>query len=50
MGLVMTDAFTKYVEAIAIPDKQAETVAMEIFIHQICRFGSPVQIHSDNGT
>jgi transposase InsO family protein len=50
MVLVMTDAFTKYAEAIAIPDKQAETVAMEIFVHWICRFGSPVQIHSDNGT
>ncbi len=22
----------------------------EIFIHWICRFGSPIQIHSDNGT
>jgi transposase InsO family protein len=50
MVLVMTDAFTKYAEAIAIPDKQAETVAMEIFIHWICRFGLPLQIHSDNGT
>ncbi len=50
MVLVMTDAFTKYAEAIAIPSKEAETVAMEIFIHWICRFGSPVQIHSDNGT
>ncbi len=50
MVLVMTDAFTKYAEAIAIPNKEAETVAMEIFIHWICRFGSPIQIHSDNGT
>jgi transposase InsO family protein len=50
MVLVMTDAFSKYSEAIAIPGKQAETVAMEIFIHWICRFGSPVQINSDNGT
>ena len=50
MVLVMTDAFTKYAEVLAIPDKQAETVAMEIFIHWICRFGTPVQIHSDNGT
>jgi hypothetical protein len=50
MVLVMKDAFTKYAEAIAIPDKQAETVTMEIFVHWICRFGSPIQIHSDNGT
>ncbi len=39
MVLVMTDAFTKYAEAIAILDKQAETVAMEIFIHWICAAG-----------
>jgi len=50
MVLVMTDAFTKYAEAIAIPNKEAETVAMEIFILWICRFGSPIQIHSGNGT
>jgi transposase InsO family protein len=50
MVLIMTVVFTKYAEAIAIPDKQAETVAMEILIHWICRFRSPVQIHSDNGT
>jgi len=48
--VVTTDAFTKYAEAIAILDKQAETVAMEIFIHWICRFISPVQIHLDNWT
>jgi hypothetical protein len=50
MVLVMTDTFTKYAEVIAIPNKEAETVAMEIIIHWICRFGSPIQIHSDNGT
>jgi len=50
MVLVMTDNFTKYAEATAIPDKHAEMVAMEFFVHWICRFGSPIQIHSDNGT
>ena len=29
--------------------KHVETVAMEIFIHWICRFRSPIQIHLDNG-
>ena len=48
--LVVTDPFTKYADVIAIPDKQAETVAMEIVINWICRFRSPLQIHSDNGT
>ena len=47
--LVITDSFTKYAEVIAIPDKQAITVANEIFTHWICRFGSPIQIHSDGG-
>jgi len=36
MVLVMTDAFTRHAEAIAILDKQAETVVMEIFVHWIC--------------
>ncbi len=35
--------------AIAIPNKHTKTVAMEIFIHYICCFDSPVQIHLDNG-
>ncbi len=48
--LVMTGAFTKYAKAIAIPNKQAETVAIELFIHWICRFGLLLQIHSNNGT
>jgi hypothetical protein len=47
--LCITDAFTKYAEVVAIPDKQAETVANEIFTNWICRFGSPIQIHSDGG-
>ena len=47
--LCITDAFTKYAEVIAIPDKQAETVSNEIFTNWICRFGSPLQIHSDGG-
>ena len=45
--MCITDAFTKYAEVIAIPDKQAETVSNEIFTNWICRFGSPLQIHSD---
>jgi hypothetical protein len=49
MILCITDAFTKYAEVIAIPDKHAETVANELMIHWICRYGTPIQIHSDNG-
>ena len=48
--LCITDAFTKYAEVIAIENKQADTVASEIFTKWVCRFGSPIQIHSDGGT
>ena len=47
--LCITDAFTKYAEVVAIQNKQADTVAMEIFTKWICRFGTPIQIHSDGG-
>ena len=49
MILCITDAFTLYAEVVAIPDKTAETVANELMIQWFCRFGTPVQIHSDNG-
>ena len=49
MILCITDAFTKYAEVVAIPDKSAETVANELMIQWFCRFGTPIQIHSDNG-
>ena len=46
--LTMTDYFSKYVETVALPDKQASTVARGIF--QIyCRQGAPVRIVSDQG-
>ena len=47
--LCMTDSFSKYAEVVAIPNKEAVTVANAIFSKWICRFGCPVQIHSDNG-
>ena len=47
--LCITDAFTKYAEVIPIPDKQVVTMANNIFIHWICRFSSPLQVHSDGG-
>ena len=47
--LVMTDAFTKYVEVIAIPNKEAETVAEAIFYNWICRYGIPAQLTTDQG-
>ena len=45
----MTDAFTKYAEIVAIPDKSAPVVARVLFEKWICRFGCPVEFTSDNG-
>jgi hypothetical protein len=36
--LCMTDAFTKYVELVALPYKEALTVTSAIFNRWICRF------------
>ena len=47
--LVMTDAFSKYAELAAIPDKRADTVARAIFERWICRFSVPRMIITDNG-
>ena len=47
--LTMTDAFTKYAEIVAIPNKEAVTVAYAIFTKWICRYGCPAIIHTDMG-
>lgn len=47
--LCITDAFTKYVELIVVPDKEAETVSEAIFIHWILRYGIPMEIFTDQG-
>ena len=39
--LVMTCAFSKYVVAVPIANRDAETQAQAIFEHWICRFGAP---------
>jgi len=49
MVLCMTDAFTKYVELTALEDKEAETTGGAIFNKWICRYGTPLEIISDNG-
>jgi hypothetical protein len=45
----ITDAFTKYSEIVAIPNKEAETVADAVFTKWICRYGCPAVIHTDGG-
>ena len=47
--LTMTGAATKCVEAIAIPEEEAITVAKAIDIHWICKLGVLKQIHTDGG-
>ena len=47
--LVMTDAFSKYAEVVAVQNKEASTVSLAIFNRWICRFGCPLEIVSDGG-
>jgi transposase InsO family protein len=47
---VITDAFTKWVEAVAIPNKSEDTVAEAIFNNLICRHSVPRRIRTDQGT
>jgi hypothetical protein len=48
--IVAMDYFTKWPEAIAIPNIKAETVAKFIYEQIICRHGVPQEILSDRGT
>ena len=47
--LCITDAFTKFAVATTVNDKEAPTVARAIFEQWFCKFGIPVQIHTDGG-
>ena len=46
--LTMTCYFTKWVEAFALPDKSALSVAQALY-KAYCRHGSPVNIITDQG-
>ena len=47
--LIAQDYFTKWVEAFPLPNQQATTVA-EVLVNQFfCRFGVPMELHSDQG-
>jgi hypothetical protein len=39
--MCITDAFSKYVELVAIPDKTATMVASALFSRWLCRHGLP---------
>lgn len=47
--LVVTDYFTRFAEAYAIPDLNTTTVADKLMVEFICRYGLPLQIHTDQG-
>lgn len=47
--LVVTDSFTKFVEAYALPNQESETVASVLTKEFISRFGVPAYMHSDQG-
>ena len=47
--MVVGDYFSKWVEAFAIPDHTAQTVADKLVIEVLLRYGCPAQLHSDQG-
>ena len=47
--VVIADYFTKWVEAVPIPDQEASTIAELLVKEVICRLGVPQLIHSDQG-
>ena len=47
--LVLSDYFTKWVEAYAMPNQEAITVARKFVEEFVCRFGVPLSVHTDQG-
>ena len=47
--LIVTDVFTKWVEAFPLRDMVATTLAKILVDEIICRYGVPKSIHSDQG-
>ena len=47
--LVVTDYFTRFAEAYGLADIETPTVADKLFTEFICRYGLPLQIHTDQG-
>ena len=47
--LLIGDHFSKWYEAIPLPDQTASTTATALLENWICRFGCPHGIHSDQG-
>jgi hypothetical protein len=47
--LIAMDYFTKCPEAYAIPNQEASTIAEALVTNFFCRFGTPMELHSDQG-
>ena len=47
--LVIGDYFTRWMEAYSLPSQHAEVVAEKLVHEFISRFGTPLEIHSDQG-
>ena len=47
--LIFGDHFTKWYEAVPLPDQTAHTTANALLQHWICRFGCPYSILIDHG-
>lgn len=47
--MVVMDYFTKWPEVFAIPNQEASTVAEKLVHEVFCRYGTPLEIHSDQG-
>ena len=47
--LVAADYFTKWIEAYAIPNQEATTVAHKLLDEMFCRFALPEKLHSEQG-
>ena len=48
--LNLVNHFTKWAEAISIPNHTAATVAKALMVNVFTRFGMPAEILSDRGT
>ena len=47
--MVVVDYFTKWVEAIPLPNLEAKTVAQSLVTQILTRFGIPLSLHTDQG-
>ena len=50
ISLPMCDCFTKWIEAVPLSDQEANTITRAFVDTFICRYGTPLQLHSDRGT